>query len=64
MVFTFQATTFFQSGVYANHNIGEGKKKYTRGKVLKIGWLRRRDIKKPRSQSSVWKMNWLKNENM
>ena len=46
MVYTFQATTFFQSGVYANHNIGEGKKKYTRGKVLKIGWLRRRDMQK------------------
>ena len=46
MVYTFQATTFFQSGVYANHNIGEGKKKYTRENVLKIGWLRRRDMQK------------------
>ena len=46
MVFTFQATTFFQSGVYANHNIGEGKKKYTRGKVLKIDWFGKRDMQK------------------
>ena len=35
MVYAFQATTFFQSGVYANHNIGEGKMQYTRGKKFK-----------------------------